>query len=201
MARTQSPDYEQRRIAIVERAAALFAERGFLGASIADIADACETSKSLIYHYYASKEDILFDAMHSHVEALLVAAEAIHTGTGNASWKMHALTQEFLRLYVGAAARHKVLLNELGRLPRKRRATIVGMQRRLTDIVAQLISEIQPALSKRSALRFPATMLYFGMINWTHIWMDPKGRAKPARIAELAVNIFLDGLAHTEIPG
>lgn len=200
MARTQSPDYEQRRIAIVERAAVLFAERGFLGASIADIADACETSKSLVYHYYASKEDILFDVMHSHVEALLVAAEAIHADTGSAASKMRTLTQEFLRLYVGAAARHKVLLNELGRLPRKRRNTIVGMQRQLTDIVAQLISEIQPALSKRSALRFPATMLYFGMINWTHIWMDPKGRAKPARIAELAVNIFLDGLARTELP-
>lgn len=200
MARTQSPDYEQRRIAIVEHAAALFAERGFLGASIADIAEVCDTSKSLVYHYYASKEDILFDVMHSHVEALLVAAEAIHAGKGSAASKMRALTQEFLRLYVGAAARHKVLLNELERLPRKRRDTIVGMQRRLTDIVAYLVSEIQPALSKRSALRFPATMLYFGMINWTHIWMDPKGRAKPARIAELAVNIFLDGLAHIEIP-
>lgn len=200
MARTQSPDYEQRRIAIVEHAAALFAEHGFLGASIADIAEACDTSKSLVYHYYASKEDILFDVMHSHVEALLVAAEAIHADTGSAASKMRTLTQEFLRLYVGAAARHKVLLNELGRLPRKRRNTIVGMQRQLTDIVAQLISEIQPALSKRSALRFPATMLYFGMINWTHIWMDPKGRAKPPRIAELAVNIFLDGLAHTELP-
>lgn len=200
MARTQSPDYEQRRIAIVEHAAALFAERGFLGASVADIAGACETSKSLVYHYYASKEDILFDVMRSHVEALLVAAEAIHGGKRNAASKMRALTQEFMQLYVGAAARHKVLLNELGRLPRKRRDTIVGMQRRLTEIVAQLISEIQPELSKRSALRFPATMLYFGMINWTHIWMDPKGRAKPARIAELAVNIFLDGLAHIEIP-
>ncbi len=200
MARTQSPDYERRRIAIVEHAAALFAERGFLGASVADIAGACETSKSLVYHYYASKEDILFDVMRSHVEALLVAAEAIHAGKRNAASKMRVLTQDFMRLYVGAAARHKVLLNELGRLPRKRRNTIVGMQRRLTDIVAQLISEIQPALSKRSTLRFPATMLYFGMINWTHIWMDPKGRANPARIAALAVNIFLDGLAHTEIP-
>ena len=71
MARTQAADYEERRTAIVEQAARLFAERGFLGASIADLAEACDSSKSLIYHYYASKEDILYDVMHSHVRALL----------------------------------------------------------------------------------------------------------------------------------
>ncbi len=33
-----------------------------------------------------------------------------------------------------------------------------------------------------------------------HTWLDAKGRAKPAKIAELAVNLFLDGLARGEIP-
>src|SRR5262249_11214860 len=54
MARKQAPDYEQRREAIVDAAAALFARRGFLGASVADLAEACGASKSLIYHYYPS---------------------------------------------------------------------------------------------------------------------------------------------------
>ena len=77
MARTQAADYEERRTAIVEQAAQLFAERGFLGASIADLAEACDSSKSLIYHYYTSKEDILYDVMHSHVRALLDTAEEV----------------------------------------------------------------------------------------------------------------------------
>ena len=67
MARKQAPDFEQRRDAILEQAARLYAAQGFLGASVADLARACKTSKSLIYHYYPSKEDILFDVMHSHV--------------------------------------------------------------------------------------------------------------------------------------
>ena len=36
-------------------------------------------------------------------------------------------------------------------------------------------------------------MLYFGMINWTHTWMDEAGAAKPAAIADLAADIFLGG--------
>jgi Tetracyclin repressor-like, C-terminal domain len=38
------------------------------------------------------------------------------------------------------------------------------------------------------------------MINWMHTWLDPRGRVAPARIAELAANVFLDGIARGEIP-
>ena len=200
MARTQAADYEQRREKIVERAAQLFAERGFLGASIADLAKACKTSKSLIYHYYSSKEEILFDVMHSHVKGLLDAAKEIATSPGDAKARLRALTGEFMQLYLGAAFRQRVLLNELVHLPKEQRAIVVGIQRRLIEIVESLIAEIRPDIPARSPLRLPTAMLYFGMINWMHTWLDPAGRAKPARIASLAVNIFLDGIGEAEVP-
>ena len=195
MARTQAPDFEQRRDAILENAALLYAEHGFLGASIADLAAACKTSKSLIYHYYPSKEDILFDVMHSHVRALLDAAERVAAEPGPPAARLHALTQAFMRLYVGAAPRHKVLLNELAQLAPKQREVIVKIQRRLIDIVQEMLVEIRPELAKRAALKRPAAMLYFGMINWTHTWLDPRGTVEPERIATLAAEIFLNGIA------
>ncbi|HTQ12670.1 MAG TPA: TetR/AcrR family transcriptional regulator [Rhizomicrobium sp.] len=200
MARTQAADYAERRGKIVDAAAALFAGSGFLGASIADVARACGMSKSLIYHYYASKEDILFDAMHGHVGALLDAANAIVSRHEPAAEKLRALTRAFVRLYAGAADRQRVLLNEMDRLPAAQRRAIVDIQRRLIEIVEDLLSEIRPALSGKAALRTPAAMLYFGMINWMHTWFDPRGRAKSGKIAELAVNLFLDGIRNGEIP-
>ncbi len=183
MARTQAADYEERRERIVQRAAELYAEQGFLGASIADLAEACQTSKSLVYHYYAS------------MKALLEAAEAIVSRPIGAREKLAAMTNAFFKLYIGAAARHKVLLNDLQHLPPERRAVVVGIQRRLIEIVASILAEIQPALAGSPLLR-PAAMLYFGMINWTHTWLDPHGPAKPEEIAQLATATFLDGLAH-----
>jgi AcrR family transcriptional regulator len=200
MARTQAADYAHRRDAIVEKAAKLYAERGFLGASIADLANACKTSKSLVYHYYPSKEDILFDVMHSHVAALLKTAETIMAQPLSAVEKLRAITHEFMKHYVGAADRQKVLLNELGHLPKPRRAVIVGIQHKLIETVQALLAEIRPELDERSTLKLPAAMLYFGMINWTHTWMDPSGAAKPAKIAELAANLFLDGILDADIP-
>jgi AcrR family transcriptional regulator len=199
MARTQAADYEARRAEIVEKAAELYAERGFLGASVADLALACRTSKSLIYHYYPSKEDILFEVMHSHVRSLLDTAEETIAAKTSAADTLRALTQAFMAHYVGAAARQRVLLNDLDRLPKPKRAIIVGIQRRLVEIVEDLLAELRTELGPRAALRWPSAMLYFGMINWTHTWMDAEGAVKPARIARLAANIFLDGLTKADL--
>jgi AcrR family transcriptional regulator len=200
MARTQAADYEQRRERIVEAAARLFAQKGFLGASIADLAGACDISKSLIYHYYASKEEILFDVMHSHVKALLDAAQRIAAGRDTPEKKLRALTREFIQLYVGAANRQRVLLNELDNLTADQRKIVVGIQRGLIQIVEDILAQIRPALSGRNPLGTPAAMLYFGMINWMHTWLDASGRAKPARIADLTANIFLDGVVKADVP-
>lgn len=200
MARTQSADYAERREAIVGRAAALYAERGFLGASISDLAEACKTSKSLIYHYYPSKEDILFDVMDSHLRALEDGATEVAATKDGATEKLNALTHKLMQLYVGAQDRHKVLLNELGRLPPKRRAVIVGRQRHLIEFVENLLSEMRPDLAKKPDLRRSLAMLYFGMINWTHTWYDANGPVPPDKLADLAAGIMTAGLTKKPEP-
>ena len=195
MARTQAADYDDRKLGIVEAAAALYASRGFNGASVADLAERCKTSKSLIYHYYQSKEDILFDVMISHVRALDEAAREAVKGEGGAAEKLRRLAHGFMTLYVGAADRHKVLLNELDNLDDKRRGEIVKTQRGLIEIVQRLLAEIQPSLKSRTSESYAAAMLFFGMINWTHTWFDPSGPVSADAIADMAVDVTLNGLA------
>ncbi|MFZ5609649.1 MAG: TetR/AcrR family transcriptional regulator [Pseudomonadota bacterium] len=192
MARTQAADYAARREAIVETAATLFAQRGFLGASVAALATACQASKSLIYHYYASKEDILYAVMASHIDALLGAAEGIAKARRPAQAKLDALAHALMRLYVGAAARHKVLVNDLDCLPPARRREIVAKQRRLIAMVEGLLEEIDPTLpaSRRKA----AAMLFFGMINWTHTWFDPEGAVSAESLADMVAGLMRKGV-------
>jgi hypothetical protein len=85
-----------------------------------------------------------------------------------------------------------VLLNELSRLPERQRAQIVREQRELIDIVSGLLTIIRPNLSPE--MRVPAAMLYFGMINWTHTWFDPKGPVTPDAIADMAAQMAVRGL-------
>ena len=190
MARPQSPDYDRRRAAILKAAARLYARRGFRGASVADLAVACKASKSLVYHYFPSKEDILHQVMADHLDRL-VAASVEATRTGTAEERLRALTHAFMGLYVGAQYSHKVLLNELDNLASGPRAEIIGKQRRIIGTVEGLIAEIRPATGP---LALPLTMLFFGMINWTHTWFRPEGRVSADALAEMAVDLMLGGL-------
>ena len=195
MARTQAAEYDERKLAIVEAAAALFASHGFNGASVADIAERCKTSKSLIYHYYESKEDVLYDVMISHVRALEAASSEALAGTIGAEQKLRHLAQLFMALYVGAADRHKVLLNDLDYLPKIRRAEIVAVQRGLIESVRQLLVEIEPRLAQQDGVSLTAAMLFFGTINWTHTWYDPKGVIGQEKLADMAVDLTLGGIS------
>jgi len=190
MARTQAADYEERREAIVEKAADLFAARGFLGASVSDIAKACRTSKSLLYHYYPSKEDVLYAVMASHIDRLVEDVETAAADGGNARDRLRRLLRLFMADYVGAASRQKVLLNELDNLPQDRRATIIAKQRRIVDAVQALLVEIEPALADDRGEARARAMLLFGMINWTGNWYDPAGALKPEAIADRAFDLI-----------
>lgn len=198
MARTQAADYDQRRESIVEQAALLYARNGFLGASVSDLAEACDISKSAIYHYYPSKEDILFDVMYSHIESLEETARPIIAAKGAGEERLLKLAHEFMLLYAGAQARHKVLLNELDQLPQARRTKIVAMQRKVIELTGSLLAELQPKLRNKPGRRFAVTMLFFGMLNWTHTWFDPNGPVSAEELAEMAVALTLRGLADVE---
>ena len=194
MARPQSPEYDKRRAAIVATAATLYARDGFTGASVADLAKACNTSKSLVYHYFPSKEDILHDVMASHLTLLVEAAEtALKKEDPEA--RLRALASSFMELYSGAADRHKVLLNEIDNLPPERRAEVIAHQRRIVAIVEEVLREVRP--QSRASARALA-MLFLGMINWTHTWFQPDGSLSPEELASLAVDTMLNGMRASE---
>lgn len=188
MARPQASDYDQRREAIVGKAAQLFASKGFNGASMAELAAACATSKSLFYHYYPSKEDVLHAVMASHIDQLVTDVEDAAALPADPPDRLRSLIRTFMDHYVGAADRQKVLLNELAHLPDDKRRIIIGKQRVVIDAVQDLLRQIHPSLASDPDRARVETMLLFGMINWTHTWFDPHGPLSAAEVAEMVID-------------
>ena len=78
MPRGKAATFELQRAAILETAAHLFAENGFAGTSMADLAKACGVSKALLYHYYRDKEHLLFDTADSYLDTLIAVVAEVH---------------------------------------------------------------------------------------------------------------------------
>lgn len=194
MARTRAEDYEEKQQRIRDCAAELFAARGFAATSTADIAAEGGFSKALIYHYFKSKEEILQDLLEAHMDDLLAAAEAAVADGNTPRIELRAFVRAHMRLYATARAKHLLLINELGSLPPKGKAAIVAKERRLVELAADLFAAFAPALREQPSLRFPLAMSFYGMINWTCIWYRPDGELTPDAFADLACDLFLDGL-------
>lgn len=194
MARTQAADYGDRRRRILEKAADLYAEKGYARSSISELAAACNASKSWLYHYYPSKEAILFDIMSFHVLELKEAAEKSLSEEGSPEQKFRWLIREFMSIYVGAGSKHVILLNDLGCLSQAQQKEILDLQGQVVDVVLGLVLEMKPELREHGVYEKPVAMALMGMINWTHTWFREDGPINHQQFADLAADLFLGGL-------
>jgi AcrR family transcriptional regulator len=77
---TRAAQAERTRQIVLDTARTLFAERGYAGASLQDIADAAGIGKANVYYYFRTKAallDALLDERVAVLEATLAAAEHI----------------------------------------------------------------------------------------------------------------------------
>jgi AcrR family transcriptional regulator len=195
MARTRASDYDRKRQGILSRSAILFAEHGFTGTSITMIAEACGVSKALMYHYYSSKDAVLFDLLQDHLQDLVTVVEAAAQSGGQAEEKLFAISAALLEAYRGADAEHQVQISSLKLLPPAQQEILKEMERRLVAIVSDAIAAAIPSVTKKRQLLKPLTMSLFGMLNWHYLWFrDGKGITRE-KYARMVTGLILSGAA------
>ena len=194
MARTRAKDHDDKRIAIMEMAARIFAEGGYDRTSMAHLASECGVSKALIYHYYASKEAMLFDIIETHLTDLIEAVEAADRPDAAPQDRLEALVGGLLDAYRDADAEHKVQLGALSFLPDAQQAQLKALERRLVAIFAEAIRAVRPALFEDRPLLKPVTMSLFGMLNWLYMWFRDGGAVTREDYAKLATRILVAGV-------
>jgi TetR/AcrR family transcriptional regulator len=200
MARKRASDYDEKRRAILDRSAELFAAHGYDRASMNKIAQACGFTKANLYHYYGDKEELLFDVIRFHLENLLEVVEAADDPGRGPHERLRALVGALLEAYRDADAQHKVQINQLGLLPPLRQAELRDMERDLVRIFADAVAGIAPQLRGTTLLK-PVTMSLFGMINWHYLWFKPQGQISRSEYADLVTQLIVDGTQGLRAPG
>lgn len=200
MARTRAPDHESQREQILDLAAAKFAQTSYPSTSMTDLATASGTSKARLYHYYESKEAILFDLLDRYTKRLMLIiaeVEGVSQRRGLSEREAFAeLVRTFLTEYETSHSRHVALLNDVKYLEDTQRQVILDRQR---DIVAAFARQLARAYPERIAKenQTSVTMMVFGMINWTFTWLKPGGRLGYRDFAEQVIDMIEHGLSGT----
>jgi AcrR family transcriptional regulator len=197
MARPKSSLHEIKRDEILDVAAQCFAERSYPAASMNDIAAAGGTSKARLYHYYESKEAILFDLLDRYTQRLLAIigqAEATAQRRNlDERAALHELIRSFLQEYETSATRHVALLNDTKFLGAEQHELILNRQRDVVSAVTRFLRRAYPA-RVNAANQSAVVMMLFGMINWTFTWLRPGGPMSYAAFAEEVIAMLESGL-------
>ena len=205
MARPKSATHDIKRDAILDIAAQCFADRSYPAASMNEIATACGTSKARLYHYYESKDAILFDLLDRHTQRLLalIAQTEAKAQRQNLDERaaLHELVRAFLHEYESSGTRHSALLNDTQFLSAEPDESLVSSQRELIlnrqrDIVAAMTRFLKRAYPERlnATNQTAQTMMLLGMINWTFTWLRPGGPMSYAAFAEEVIGMLEKGL-------
>ena len=195
MARTRASDFEEKQHGLLMSAAAVFAEQGMEKASMAQIASHSGVSKALLYHYYPSKDVLIFAIIHSHLVDLEASVAAAVDESLPPEEQLRVLVGVVLEKYRGADDAHKVQLVGTAALSEEQRGEIRGVERQIVRHFSAVLRRINPDLDRpERPLLMPVTMSLFGMMNWVYMWFRDGGIVTREDYAEVATTLILEGI-------
>lgn len=196
MARTIAKDHDDKRVHILKSAARVFADQGFARASMVQVAQDCGISKANIYHYYSSKDALLFDILDNYLRDLRDRLASLPLDGADPSEKLRRIVAETLQAYEGMDHEHKIQTEGIPLLGPTEQAVLKGYQRDMVRQLSGIISEIAPDVFDSDPGKLRATtMSVFGMLNWFYMWNGAAGREARDTYADLVAGLTLNGVS------
>ena len=200
MARVRDPaNYDGQRDMILANAAQLFAQRGYAGTSMNEVAAACGVSKATLYHYVRDKHDLAVRIAEEHVLRLEAVVDEVLRAHATPEARLDALIRNFVAEYAVAQNAQRVLTEDVRFLREEDQARIIGVERRVVAAFARTIAEVRGE-DASSKLGKPMAMLLFGMINWMFTWMKPGRELDHQAIGGIVADLFFGGVRAVELP-
>ena len=175
MPRRRATSYDSKLVHIRDTAAALFARDGFSRTSMAELANACGVSKALLYHYFDSKEALLFDTLRAYLENLETVVSIDPAASATPRDHLRALIGALLCQYRQAGNTHKLLTFDLPVLPTSQQDTLRQIERRIMARFETALADAAGEAGRSPTIDGPRTMMLFGTLNWTYTWFRETG--------------------------
>jgi TetR/AcrR family fatty acid metabolism transcriptional regulator len=188
----------EKRKRILDAAIRVFAEHGYHGARVADIAEDAGVAHGLLYHYFASKDDVLRTIFTENWGALIARFRAVESSDEPASERLAGIAKILLRTWRNDPALVTVMVREVARSQHiQDQVAEVG---EAFVILQRVIDDGQRDGSFRRDLdpRLAAWILYGGLEEVLTAWVLgqlPDGDVDVERAERTAIELALRGLS------
>ncbi len=195
MARTIAKDHDQKRQSILSVAASVFAREGIARASMNQVAKSAGISKANIYHYYDSKEALLFDILDSYLSELNDRVSGVDLEGKPPEEQLHLVLREYLLAYEGMDYEHNIQSEGVSLLPEDMQKVLKAYQKDMVTQMSGILDAVSGGkLSTKRRLLRELTMSVFGMLNWYYMWHPKASRSDREDYAVTLSRFIMAGL-------
>jgi TetR/AcrR family transcriptional regulator, cholesterol catabolism regulator len=188
-----------RREELTRIAARLFAERGYQGTSLADLAAALGVQKPSLYHHIDSKEELLWEVAWEGAEAFHAALDGV-PANAPAAERIRLALRAHLAVVGQQLDIATVFVREWRHLSGDRRARFVSERRRYEGRIRELFRAGVEESQLRTDLDVgTAALLFLSAANWAYTWLRPGSNTD--ELADRLYAALLDGMRGYATPG
>src|SRR5213082_1227777 len=181
-----------RRTELTRAAARLFAQKGYDGTSIGDLAEALGVQKGSLYAHIESKADLLWEVARDGAAAFHAALDAVPE-EGPVIERIRAALRAHLRVVAEQLDIATVFVREWRYLEGERRDRFVAERRRYEERFRDLFREGVEGSALRTDLDVAtAALLFLSAANWAYTWLRPE--ADTSTLADRLFDALLDGM-------
>lgn len=179
---------------ILESSAQVFRQKGFHGASMADIAEAVQLQKASLYHHFSGKQEILVALLDRALDMVSSQMQAVMARDIPADEKLTLAMQTYLKTLSQQGDLVFVLLLEYRSLETELYSRHIPNRDRFERMWRDLLSEgVRTGVFQCADISMASRAL-LGAINWTITWYRPDGALSIEEIADHCASLFLSGL-------
>jgi TetR/AcrR family transcriptional regulator, cholesterol catabolism regulator len=189
---------DERRRAIVARAAELFNSRGYYQTTMDDIATAVGIRKSTMYHYFSSKHEILFWIHEEVIDEIIARGEARDSTDMSAGDGLLEIIADILEIIETRPGYSRVFFEHSGELPPEEQSVVHEKRRRYTQLMEGVIRRGVETGEFRALDPEVATLAVGGMCNWAYQWLRPERSLSSREIAAVFRDIIVNGLSASQ---
>src|ERR1700741_1975073 len=181
-----------RRTELTRAAARLFAEPGYHGTSVGDLAEALGVQKGSLYAHIESKADLLWEVAREGAEAFHTALDDV-PDDGPVVERIRAELRAPLRVVAEQLDVATVFVREWRYLEGERRERFVAERRRYEERFRALFREGRETGELRTDLDDgTAALLALSAVNWAYTWLHPG--ADTDALADRFTALLVDGM-------
>jgi AcrR family transcriptional regulator len=189
--------FDRRLAKLLDHAARIFCDKGYEGASMRDLSRATGMSLAGLYHYFESKEELLY-LIQKHTFETIIAnlRERLEASqSSDAEERIRIFIENHLEYSLANKEAMKVLVHEDETLKNDHGSEVRAIKRDYYRICLDLLEDFRRARGLQFSTRL-AVLSLFGMINWIYTWHNPRVDANAAELARQMGDIFMNGVLH-----